>query len=249
MAEGASGRVGDDGRAAEDGDRAAVIGDRDGVGVGAFFGVGVSGADGEDHAVGRADGGEVGGGQGLRGGAVTPVDHGRAAAPVVKSATVAPWLASVKVPSRTVPVVIPSMPVISVPLELVSWASRTVRRARRAGQRGGHTAQGGDVDADRVRRPFLGVRVAAEDLEDRVARLAGVDADLADRQRDRSAVGVPSPQPPGGRVACTLATVARVLGSMKVASTIVPVSWPSTPVKLLTAPVTGMIGDRWTAGR
>ena len=35
VAEGASARVGDDGRAAEDGDRAAVIGDRDGVGVGA----------------------------------------------------------------------------------------------------------------------------------------------------------------------------------------------------------------------
>ena len=61
---------------------------------------------------------------------------------------VAPWLASVKVPSRTVPVVIPSMPVISVPLELVSWASRTVAvpgvRAR------GRAAQGRDDDVDRV---------------------------------------------------------------------------------------------------
>ena len=54
-----------------------------------------------------------------------------------------------------------------------------------------------------------------------------------------TAAGVPSPQPPIGRVAVTLATVARVLGSSKVASTIVPVFWPSTAVKFRTAPVTG----------
>ena len=57
--------------------------------------------------------------------AVAPVDHDRAGA-VVKSATVAPWLASVKVPSRTVPVELPSIPVIVVPLELVRAASSTV---------------------------------------------------------------------------------------------------------------------------
>ena len=46
--------------------------------------------------------------------------------PAVKSATVAAWLASVKVPSKTVPVELPSIPVISLPVEPVSLASRTV---------------------------------------------------------------------------------------------------------------------------
>ena len=81
-------RVGDDGRAAEDGDRAAVVGDRDGVGVGAFFGVGVGGSDGVDHAVGRADGGEVGGGKVCGSRAVAPVDDHGEPPPAVKSATV-----------------------------------------------------------------------------------------------------------------------------------------------------------------
>ena len=51
-------------------------------------------------------------------------------------------------------------------------------------------------------------------------------------------VGVPSPQPLGPSVAVTLETVASVLGSVKVASTMVPVFWPSTAWKLLTDPVT-----------
>ena len=51
--------------------------------------------------------------------------------------------------------------------------------------------------------------------------------------------GVPSPQPPMASSALTSATVARVLGSSKVASTNVPVFWPSTAVKLLVEPVTG----------
>ena len=48
-------------------------GDR--VGVGPRFVVGVGGGDRPDHAVGRADGGEVAGIQGQRCGAVTPVDQ------------------------------------------------------------------------------------------------------------------------------------------------------------------------------
>ena len=75
--------------------------------------------------LGVAVSGAVRGGQGLRGGAVTPVDHHRRRR-VVKSATVAPWLASVKVPSRTVPGRVALDARDLVPLELVSGASRTV---------------------------------------------------------------------------------------------------------------------------
>ena len=69
------------------------------------------------------------------------------------------------------------MPVISVPLELVSGASSTVTPPP-----GGlvrvvvSAAQGRDDDAEgvgRARRRLLGVGVAAEDLEDRVARIVG----------------------------------------------------------------------------
>ena len=84
----------------------------------------------------------------------------------MKSATVAPWLASAKAPSKTVPVVVPSTPVISVPFEPVSLASMTV--AVPGGQRGDHTAAGRDDDVDRERRLF-GVGVVAQDLEDRFA--------------------------------------------------------------------------------
>ena len=52
-------------------------------------------------------------------------------------------------------------------------------------------------------------------------------------------VGVPSPQPPTASTALTSATVASVLGSVKVASTNRPVSWSSTAVKFLVAPVIG----------
>ena len=86
---------------------------------------------------------------------------------------------------------IPSIPVISVPLELVSGASRTVTPPPGAGQRGGHAAEGRDDDAERVgsaRGRLLGVGVAAEDLEDRVARIGWGrqrrDADLLDHERD-----------------------------------------------------------------
>ena len=70
--------VGDDGRPGDDGGRAINIGHRDRVGVGPLLGVGVGGVDGPDDTVGRADGGEVGGGQGLWRRAVAPVDHDRA---------------------------------------------------------------------------------------------------------------------------------------------------------------------------
>ena len=158
---------------------------------------------------------------------------------------VAPWLASVKVPSRTVPVVIPSMPVISVPLELVSWASRTVTPPP-----GGlvsvvvHAAQGRDDDAQGVGqagRRLLGVDVAAENLEDRCARIgravSGVTPICWTTSVMPATPGVPSPQPPMASSALTSATVASVLGSVKVASTNRPVSWPSTAVKFLVAPV------------
>ena len=56
----------------------AVVGDRDGVGVGPRLGVGVRALMREDHAVGRAGGGDGGDGQGRRGRAVAPVDHDRA---------------------------------------------------------------------------------------------------------------------------------------------------------------------------
>ena len=50
-------------------------------------------------------------------------------------------------------------------------------------------------------------------------------------------VGVPSPQPPMASSAWTSATVASVLGVVKVASTNRPVSLPSTAVKSLVAPL------------
>ena len=169
----------------------------------------MGGADGEDHAVGRARRRQVGGRQGL--GAepspqLTTTEPPLPPGAVVKSATVEPWLASVKVPSRTVPVVIPSMPVISVPLELVSGASRTVTAVRRAGQRGGRAAQGRDDDAERSGGPrgLLGVGVAAEDLEDRVARIvaavSGVTPICWTTSVTPATVGVPSPQPPTASV-------------------------------------------------
>ena len=107
--------------------------------------------------------------------------------PVVKSATVAPWLASTKVPSRTVPVSLPSIPVIELPVEPVSLASRTVT-----------PPPGGLVsvvvtppavvmiDAERIRqarRRLLGIGVVADDLEDRLA-VGGIDADLTDGEPD-----------------------------------------------------------------
>ena len=61
-----------------------------------------------------------------RGAEPSPQSTSTIPVPVVKSATVAPWLASMKVPSRTVPVVLPSIPVIELPEEPVSVASRTV---------------------------------------------------------------------------------------------------------------------------
>ena len=84
------------------------------------------------------------------------------------------------------------MPVISVPLELVSGASRTVTPPP-----GGLVSvvvtppEGRDDDARAVgsaRRALFGVGVAAQDLEDRVARIGCArqrrDADLLDRERD-----------------------------------------------------------------
>ena len=142
---------------------------------------------------------------------------------------------------------IPSTPVISVPLELVSWASRTVT-----------PPPGGLVSvvvapprvvmmtlkvSGSARGGLFGVGVAAQDLEDGVARIgrlvSGVTPICWTTSVTPAAVGVPSPQPPTARTALTSATVARVLGSVKVASTNRPVSWPSTAVKLLVAPVTG----------
>ena len=104
--------------------------------------------------------------------------------PVVKSATVAPWLASTKVPSRTGPVSLPSIPVIELPEEPVSLASRTVTPPP-----GGlvsvvvDAAAGGDDDAERVgqaRRRLFGIGVAAEDVEDRLA-VGRIDAGLQRR--------------------------------------------------------------------
>ena len=71
--------------------------------------------------------------------------------PVVKSATVAPWLLSVKLPRKTVPVGLPSMPA-----DLVAGGADQLgiqdgdAAARRAGERGGRAANGGDDDAERV---------------------------------------------------------------------------------------------------
>ncbi len=115
-------------------------------------------------------------------------------APLVKLAIVALGLALENVPSR-VPtslgpvsgVEFPSMPVISVPFELVSVASSTVT-----------PPPGGLVNVvvtpPRVVMMTLrvsgmpagvssAVRVAAENLEDRVA-VGGIDADLLDGERD-----------------------------------------------------------------
>ena len=58
--------------------------------------------------------------------------------------------------------------------------------ARRAGERGGRAAEGRDDDAQGVgqaRRRLLGVGVAAEDLEDRLA-VGRIDADLLDGEPD-----------------------------------------------------------------
>ena len=99
------------------------------------------------------------------------------------------------------------------------------------------------IDAEGVGRAggrFLGVGVAAENLEDRLADCDRVDADLLDRERRRppwSAYRRPSRR--WRAVALTSATVASVLGSSKVASTNRPVFWPSTAVKFLVEPVTG----------
>ena len=70
--------VGDVGLAVEDRDGAAGVGDPGRDLEAARLGVGVAGVDAEGHAIGRAAGREVGGGEGLRGGPVTPVDHDRA---------------------------------------------------------------------------------------------------------------------------------------------------------------------------
>ena len=81
---------------------------------------------------------------------------------------------------------------ISVPLELVSAASRTVtpppgglvKVVVSAAQRRDHDAQG----VGQARWCLLGVDVAAKDLEDRCPRIGRVgqrrDADLLDHQRD-----------------------------------------------------------------
>ena len=98
-----------------------------------------------------------------------------------------------KVPSSVVAgVAIPSMPVISVPLELVSGASSTVTPPP-----GGLVKvvvappEGRDDHAEgvgRARGGFLGVGMAAENLEDRVARICcggqRGDADLLDHEVD-----------------------------------------------------------------
>ena len=60
--------------------------------------------------------------------------------------------------------------------------------------------------------------------------------------------GVPSPQPPTASVAFTSATVASVLGSVNVASTNRPVSWPSVAVKLLVRAGHREVGDGRRAG-
>ena len=194
----------------------------------------MGGVDGPDDTVGLADGGEVAGGQGLWRRAVAPVDHDRAG----RGGEVGGGRRLVGVDegpeqdgARRVPL------------------NSRDRVAGRAGQPASMTVAVPGVKGVgplssvltlilTVKVPSLGVGVAAEDIEDRVA-VGRIDADLLDRQRDGRARGVPSPQPPIGRIACSLATVARVLGSSKVASTIVPVLWASTAPKLCTAPVTG----------
>ena len=176
--------------------------------------------------------------------------------PVVKSATVAAWLASVKVPSSDGA---GRDPLDAGDLGAIGAGKRGVEdgdpAAGRAGQRGGRAARGRDDDAEgvgRARRGFLGVGVAAENLEDRVARIcrlvSGVTPICWTTSVTPATVGVPSPQPPMARVALTSATVASVLGSVNVASTNRPVFWPSTAVKFLVAPVTGEVGDGGRAG-
>ena len=70
------------------------------------------GVDAEDHTVGCAVGGQIGGGR-VCGAVPSPQLTTTEPAPVVKSATVATWLASVKVAiSVGYRVVVPSIPVI-----------------------------------------------------------------------------------------------------------------------------------------
>ena len=145
--------------------------------------------------LGEPIGGEVRGGQGLRGRAVTPVDHDRAAA---GGESRRPWSPLVGVGegpeqgrSERSGVAVPSMPVISVPLELVSGASSDGDAVRRAGwSTWWSRRRGRDDDAQGVgqaRGGLLGVGVAAEHLEDRLAgswRRERRDADLLDHERD-----------------------------------------------------------------
>ena len=123
--------------------------------------------------------------------------------PVVKSATVATGLASVKVAMTTLPVLFPSMPVIDVP-EAVIGASATV------------TAAAGGLDSVVVAPPRvvimtlesvwraagrLGVGVAAEHLEDRCPDRGrrGVTPISWTTSEPGTVAGVPSPQPSTAR--------------------------------------------------
>ena len=84
--------------------------------------------------------------------------------------------------------------------------------------------------------------MAAQDLEDRcpgvVGSVKGVTPICWTTSVMPAMPGIPSPQPPMASSALTSATVASVLGSVKVASTNKPVSLPSVAVKLLVEPET-----------
>ena len=121
--------------------------------------------DGEDHAVGRALGGQIGRGQGLESRAVAPVDDHRAAVAAGRWEEVGGGCALVGVGEGAEQDGARRDSLDARdrrPLELVSWASSTVRRA--GGVSGVTTPPMVVTMMLRVNVParLLGVRVAAE---------------------------------------------------------------------------------------